>query len=171
MDGTWATPNIPIEKGTWLAFGKSPGDHRDAVLDIKWEVLLGEAILKVERPPARRLATSNPAATTKYRTLASAHFRRHHLLRRLHKLYKEAGPILNTREKGELERIDRLKREGMQYAEKRCRKLAMGHIDFSPPLDEARDLRNLWQAVVRKRQGKRVSTTWIRRCARRCLII
>ena len=171
IDGAWATPDLPIERGTFLAFHKTPGDHRYVVLDIKWEILLGESVLKVERPQARRLTTGNPAAATKYRKLLKQHFVRHRLLPRLHMLYRHSGLPLSLPQQQELETIDRLKSDGMRYAEKHCRTLAMGQVDFSPPLDEARDLKNLWLAVVRKRQGKTASTTYIRRVARRLNIL
>jgi hypothetical protein len=54
----------------------------------------------------------------------------------------------------------------MLFAEKKCRKLAMGLVAFSPEVDLARKRRALWKLVVKKRQGKRVSSSLIRRKAR-----
>jgi hypothetical protein len=34
-----------------------------------------------------------------------------------------------------LESLDRVRTDGMRFAEKKCRKLAMGSVDFSPQVD------------------------------------
>ena len=44
----------------------------------------------------------------------------------------------------------------------------MGNVEFSPEVDLAKKRRWLWQQVVKKREGKRVSAELIRRKARQC---
>jgi hypothetical protein len=56
----------------------------------------------------------------------------------------------------------------MIHAEKKCRKLAMGNVDFSPEVDLAKKRRWLWQQVVKKWEGRRVSAALIKRKARQC---
>jgi hypothetical protein len=59
----------------------------------------------------------------------------------------------------------------MRFAEKKCRKLAMGSVDFSPEVDLARRRRWVWQQVVKIREGKRVSASLVKRKARQCGIV
>ena len=70
-----------------------------------------------------------------------------------------------------MERLDQIQAEGMLQVEKKCRKLSMGNVDFSPEVDLARKRRWLWQQVIKKREGKRVSATMLKRKARQCGIL
>lgn len=52
IDGAYATPDLPVDAATWLAFMPHLGDHRFAVIDIKAEVLVGREVLKIVCPQA-----------------------------------------------------------------------------------------------------------------------
>jgi hypothetical protein len=56
------------------------------------------------------------------------------------------------------------------YAEKKCRKLAMGEVDFSPELNKARQRKLLWKKIVWHKRGRRVSSSYIKRKARQCTL-
>jgi hypothetical protein len=58
----------------------------------------------------------------------------------------------------EMERIDLIRKEGMLYAKKKCQKLAMGKVDFSPELNKARQWKLLWKKIVWHKRGRRVSS-------------
>jgi hypothetical protein len=64
-----------------------------------------------------------------------------------------------------------MRADGMRSAEKKCRKLSMGTVDYSPEVDLAKKRRWLWQQVVKKREGRRVSAAMIKRKARQCGIL
>ena len=66
-----------------------------------------------------------------------------------------------------MENIDKVQKEGMIHAEKSCRQLCMGAINFSLKLNEAYQRKLLWQLIVRKKQGRDVNTKRIRRMADR----
>lgn len=167
IDGVWTTPDIPIQKATFLAFDKAPGDHRHAVLDIKWTDLLGEPRLKAARPQARRLITSNTKAVSKYLKIARKLLRQHRILPRLQKLYRTANRGgLSPQQQQQLEALDNQKTEILRHAEKKCRQLCMGEIDFSPALEQARKLRALWHLVWKRKTGRKVSLQYIRKLAR-----
>jgi hypothetical protein len=59
----------------------------------------------------------------------------------------------------------------MLFAEKKCRKLTMGDVDFSPEVDLAKKRRWLWQQVVKHREGKHISSFLLKRKARQCGIV
>ena len=60
IDGVWLTDDIPSIASGWLAFHKCPGDHHIAMVDIDSRVLLGDDLLCIVRPQARRLSCRNP---------------------------------------------------------------------------------------------------------------
>ena len=71
----------------------------------------------------------------------------------------------------QLESIDHIHTEGMLHAEKKCRKLAMGQVEWSPEIALARQRKLLWQKVVRKKCGGWVSSSYIKQKARQCGVI
>jgi len=48
----------------------------------------------------------------------------------------------------QMESFDRIKADGMKFAERRCRRLHMGLVQFSPMLNFWRQLQELWQLVI-----------------------
>jgi hypothetical protein len=93
---------------------------------------------------------------------------RHSVLSKLHHLYSTRDGNFTLDERAQLESLDRVRAEGMIHAEKRCRKLAMGNVDYSPEVDLAKKKRGLWKEVVKKREGRPVSAAMIKRKARQC---
>ena len=46
----------------------------------------------------------------------------------------------------------------MAEAERKCRKLKVGQVAFSPELQQARREITIWRLLVKRRQGKRISS-------------
>jgi hypothetical protein len=127
---------------------------------------VGDSLLKIVRPVARRLSCAIPGAVFAYNNHLLTHIHWHNVLPRLHHLYATRDGKFNLQQQQQLEALDRIRVEGMLFAEKRCRKLAMGNVDFSPEVDMARKRRWLWQQVVKRREGKNISSSLITRRAR-----
>jgi hypothetical protein len=150
IDGVYVSPNLPVDASTWLQFQPHLGDHRFAVIDINSDALMGDALLKIVRPQARRLSCSIPASISAYNKHLSTHLLRHQALPKLHDLYSTRNGDFTPAERAQLEALDRIRAEGMLSAEKKCHKLSMGTVDFSPEVDLAKKWRWLWQQVVKK---------------------
>jgi hypothetical protein len=110
-------------------------------MDIKMEALVGENLFRVARPAARRLSCTIPEAREEYNRLLTKFLHSHQLLSNLHHLYQARQGDFTDIQAAKLEGLDTLRCQGMIYAEKRCRKLAMGSVDFSP---EVADVRLRW---------------------------
>jgi hypothetical protein len=151
-----------------LAFARCPGDHRFAILDIKTDALVGDNILKVVRPVARRLSCSIPDAVRKYNQLLGEFATTHDLLPSLHRLYSARQGDFTPAQAECLQGLDVLRSQGMRYAEKRCRKFAMGKVEYSPVVAATRLRRWLWQKIVQWKEGRRVSNNLLRRTAKKC---
>jgi hypothetical protein len=138
IDGVYAMPDLPFDAATWLAFMPHLGDHRFAVVDIKAQALVGDEMIKIARPQAQRLVCTLPTVVSRYTKRLTSHLRRHKVLAKLHHLYSTRDGDFSDEQRHQLETLDTVRAEGMLYAEKRCRKLSMGFVDFSPQVDMAR---------------------------------
>jgi len=63
--------------------------------------------------------------------------------------------------------LEKLREEGMIHAERKCWRLSMGEVDWSPGVQEARDKLEVWNMVVRLHQGQKINPGRIRRAARK----
>ena len=61
-----------------------------------------------------------------------------------------------------MERIDRLKEETEKSSKKRCRKLPMGEVDFSPTLNNLGKTSELWKLVIKAKEGKKTNRAWMK---------
>ena len=87
IDGVWVTPDLPVDAATWLQFLPHLGDHRFNILDINAQMLVGDNLIKIVRPPARRLNSKLPQVEASYISHLLAHMCRHRVLSKLHQLY------------------------------------------------------------------------------------
>jgi hypothetical protein len=69
----------------------------------------------------------------------------HHLLQSLHQLYSGRTGDFTPAQAQRLQGLDTLCSQGMQYAKKKCRKFAMGKVEYSPVVASTRLQRWLWQ--------------------------
>ncbi len=61
------------------------------------------------------------------------------------------------------EQIDLDRCNGVMIAEKKCRKLRMGQVAFSPQLQQASRTINAWMLLEKKAKGMRTSSRLLRR--------
>ena len=170
IDGIFTTPDLPIQKGALLALDKQLGDHRFAYVDINWSTLLGEDIHRIIRPDARRLNSKLPDATRKYNTLLTGMLKKEEYRERVYAIQQGAGPKLTDLQQTTLIQLDDLRKESMLYSERHCRKLNMGKVDFSPQISDARNAVELWRSVSKRKSGGRVSSSLIKRLAKKCKV-
>ena len=63
-------------------------------------------------------------------------------LENLHEVFKTREGPLKAEMKKKTEKIERIKEETMKFPKKRCRKLWMGVVDFSPTLENLGNVGN-----------------------------
>ena len=68
----------------------------------------------------------------------------------------------------ECDKLDGFRYEAMMVADKQCRKLCMGEKQWTPDYQMAREMVALWRLVVRKKQGKKVSSRFLERQMAKC---
>jgi len=73
------------------------------------------------------------------------------------------GQPLTPQQQLEYEEINTRKTQAMQQAERKCRKLKMGAVEWSPQLALSRALITMWMAMVKACTGKHISSRLIQR--------
>jgi hypothetical protein len=73
-----------------------------------------------------------------YNQRLSEYMHRHKVLPKLHFLYSTRDGNFTPAQCVQLKSLDRIRAEGMIWAKKKCRKLAMGNVDNSPEVDLAK---------------------------------
>ena len=68
----------------------------------------------------------------------------------------------------DMNKIDQVITEGMINAEKKCRKIKVGAVPFSPKLAMVGTKVKLWSLIVRHHKGKNIKTRYIRRIEKKC---
>ena len=127
--------------------------------------MVGEDLFKIARPETCHLTTAAYQSMTKYDELLKAHCSRHKVLPKLYAIHQTYEGSLTLAQQNTMEAIDRVKTEAMIYAEKNCRSLCMGEVDYSPDVNKARGLRYVWQLVVKHLSGQNVKPDKIRKVA------
>ena len=70
---------------------------------------------------------------------------------------------IQPRHEREAEDVARLRTEGIQFADKRCRRLFRGEVAYTPVLQKLISLVRVWKYVRRKKEGKKVSSSLLAR--------
>ena len=169
IDVILSSPEIVITGAAMLGGKDSLGDHRTLIVDFEEDSLIGENLLKIVRPEARRLVCGQPEVRRRYITALTTHLRRHKVLEKLLSVQAErfANQALSSDLAARMSQIDKVKTELMRAAEKKCRKLKMGAVDFSPAMAAAGDLVRLRGLVKRRRMGHRIAPRTIQRLAKK----
>jgi len=125
------------------------------------------------QPKACHLNTQLPHTKAHYLSLLEECFLSHWLLPQLFQLYKDAAnPSFDISSVGpQLEKLDQLRVDGMNFAEKHCCKLYMGTLAYSPTLTLWFNWKILWSLVFKKLSGGTVTSHHTRCLAHCCDII
>ena len=184
LPATSSTGSVPIDaifvshqikhitRGGWLKHGETVGDHRPLYIDIPILTLLGEPPFHIHRPEARRLTCDHPKVVKKFNELVQRQMDNEGTAQNFHILQQDIqrNQIQKEDIKIAADRIDRSCTNAINYAEKRCRNLNMGEVPWSVELSKAGRLIQLWNLVLRKKYGRNVSSTYIKRVAKKCQV-
>ena len=172
IDGIFGTANLEPTAAGYLAFDHIPGDHRGVWVDLPNTQILGYKMQDIPRHKARRLKLDDPRVVGKYLRLLHTYFKTHDIYERVKRLQCQSKTAhITVREiQKEYEAIDKLREKGMHYAERRCRKLKMGGVPWSPKIKKARDTILFWTLVIKYRKKCHVSVRRILRLKKRLKI-
>ena len=161
LDTIMVTAGLEIRKAGYLAFGEGVGDHRPLFIDVTIASSLGVNLPPPRSVKARRLKLGDPRVIKAYNKALKIYFSRFSLLDQIQLLQAKITYPLSLPAATEFERLDKIRIQGMKYAEKRCRKLRMGGVPWTPELTRIRTRIEVWQLVLRRLQGCLVSARTI----------
>ena len=163
IDGCYASPTLQIEKCGFLLFREGIGDHRIVYIDVDETKWLEGDVFKIKPPQIRRLQCGDVRIVRTYLNKLRKLLNTRSISERVEKLYDEQHQPFTPAQIQEYERIDSFITEYCLTAEKRCRKVRVGNIPFSPIVDTAAKTSYLWSLILSKMRGTKVSTSLIRR--------
>ena len=102
----------------YLPFGEGVGDHRPLFVDVTIASILGVNLPLVKKVAARRLKLQDPRVVNRYNKHLKQFFRKSSLSDKAKSLQARTTHPLKEAEIQEYERLDKIRIEGMQYAEK-----------------------------------------------------
>jgi len=118
VDGCYLTPDLPEVLAGWIPTTEGPGDHRIPIVEFEEQVALGENMVRIVRPPARRLLCGTPKALAKYNSMVKDLMQQHKLLPKLHDIYSKSTKSLTETQATAIEEIDKVRTELMHCAKK-----------------------------------------------------
>jgi hypothetical protein len=160
IDGIWATPNIEISAGGYFDYNEviMNTDHRCLWIDVSYITAFGHVMPALNRPKARRLHNKDPRVVANYVRVFKSFIKKNNLVNLLDSLRQLKCFPLSSNGIELYEKIDELRCTGVQRAEKKCRKLCMGQVAFSPILHQARCTIKAWSLTEKKKKGLRISS-------------
>ena len=156
----------------WLPFDSMPGDHRVGYLDIKVKDFIGHRPGNIPSHAARRLKLDDPRVVRKYQEILDESLQAAGAFAAVKRLQTYVTSIGTFDDKAEalFESIDKKREEAMKIAERKCRKLKMGGLQWSPALQYGRDKILLWTLVLRRLLGRNIGAKRILRLKKRLKI-
>ena len=170
IDSIFVSPQLQkITRGGWIRIEDSVGDHRALFIDIPIKTLLGENPFTIHRSTARRLVCDQPKVVEKYNSSLNRQLQNQGTFSTFHQFQiQHKSNMLNNEEAiSKLNKIDNSITNAVRYAEKRCRKLKFGEVPYTPQLSMAGKTINLWNNVIRKKKGCKISSRYINRIAKK----
>jgi len=169
IDGIFATEGLSASRSGYMPFGEKlyKADHRVLWVDLTFHTAFGHDLLPIPSAAARRLKLHCPDTKGRFIRTYRKEVSRHNLPDRMLRLEQVMTSPPSKEHIDEFETIDRLNVEAILYADKKCRKLRMGTIPFSPQMQEPMDLLRYIDLLIRRREGRTVNSRYIRRVRRR----
>ena len=167
IDGVFATRGISASQTGYLPAHHFDTDHNAIWMDIALSSVFGHSN-KIQPPlQCRRLKNEDPRVVEKFNIEYQKLLLHHKLPQALQSLILTIHNPLTTQQQHEYERLDRLRIKCLLQAEKKCRKLKTGAIDYSPTIQLQRDSLRFWKLILKRRKGQKIDTKYLSRLERR----
>ena len=163
IDGIFTSHTLQTKASGYLPFGNFPSDHRAIWIDVTCQSAFGSTVGEAVRPHARRLKSDDPKIRRRFNKEYETFITEHRLEERLYSLQERITLTPSPTETKELDDIFTLRRQGLERAESKCRKLRMGAVPYSQEFSKASKTIELWRAVATKKSGAKYSMTKLRR--------
>jgi len=146
----------------YLTFGEAlPSDHRALWLDLPAPLVNLKQHEAIEWPLARRLHCRDPQVVKKYNEVLWEALNMSGLMTRAAALQQQMAGQLTLRQQEEYKSIDKAATELKRHAEKQCRKIRVGAVQWCPLVSKAINRILYWKGLWSR----------LNRCAIGCLVL
>ena len=146
-----------MEQGTTL------GDHRPIWIDVSISSALGSKLPELQVFQAMRLKYNDPRIVECYNNLLEKNLKEQKFFTRLKRLYDTYSVPLTSQQQDEIEELDGIQEIAMIRAERKCRKLKMGKVAWTPELERIIQTIRYYNVTIRKKSGRKVSARLLMR--------
>jgi hypothetical protein len=133
-------------------------DHRCLWIDVSYITAFGHVMPALLRPKACQLHSKDLRVVANYVQAFKSFIKKNELIMLLDSLKQLTCYPLSSEGIELYEKIDELRCAGVQIAKKKCRKLCMGQVAYSPTLHQARRTIKAWSLTEKKKKGMRISS-------------
>ena len=152
IDGIFASQLVNCTLGGYTSFDEGVqgkrADHQCLWIDVKLESVFGHKMPPLIRYAQRRVSMNDPRITSRFNQLYRSFLLERNMPIRALTLEAHATYPLHPTLCLEAEKLDRLKVDGVWYADQRCRRLFMGNVPFSPEYKRVTSAIGFWNAIV-----------------------
>jgi hypothetical protein len=138
-------------------------DHRSLWVDIPYCLAFGCDVPPIVRPQARRLKVGDPRIVKTYVELYDAYLLKHDLYKKVVSL--EAAGVGDMSLGTLYNEMDAVRCLGMKYAERNCRKLRCGQVDWTPEWQQNTMALSFWNLCLRKSDGHKIKSKTLKQAA------
>ena len=166
ISGIFVSPTMQSTRAGILEHGCGiEGDHRNMFIDVEELNFLGDDLYAIPPPAQRRLQLFDSRVVKRFNTHCLNHLQQNKILQQTHSLINMSTDTPLTIITPLLEAVDDQIGRVISVGEKKCRKFKSGEIPFSEEFCKLNKTRRFWLLLIKRRYGKKVSTTTIRRLA------
>ena len=153
IDAIFTEENITIHRGGHKQGNLAMSDHKIVWIDIPTYDILGvtEPII---RPPYRKLQAHHPKVKQRYNQELEKQLKHNNaekLIQQMTQAIKEKNPDIYQ---NIYEKLDRIRRQAVRHAEKKCTKERRGEIAFSPEITKAIGAITMWKLIYKRETNK-----------------
>ena len=135
IDGIFGTTDLHAVRSGYMGFDWGiASDHRILWIDLNYAQTLGTNSPPLWRPATRRLKCNDPRTVKQFNILRHKFLEKSPIYEFIMNLPKPTEFHLQPNWQELLEQCDKLRCESMEYADRHCRKLKMGKVQWSPEL-------------------------------------
>ena len=172
IDAGYKTPDLEITAFCMLSFLDSTGDHRSWLVELTTRSMLGRELLKIVRPPGRRLVSTQPRSVRRYNEMVEQKFLLHRVPERMEavdRLPRICGTPTPSWLRSMMIKLYQQMDEIRVHAEKKCRKFLTSAAEYSPALQHWYDRIHAYMDLLKLKQGthKYMNKGNVRRNAKR----
>ena len=160
LDGLWCTPGIEVHRCGYQEPCHITGNHSLLWADISYTSALGHNPPYPQKPNTCCLRLRDSKATKRYLDKYESLVSEKKLAQRQFQLEQSTtyGQPLTPAQRIEADAIDTLRTRCMLQAERRCRKLKMGHMEFSKAISDPLKCIDFWDCAIKRRRKLKVSS-------------